>query len=267
MASTEIAVPVAQQPPLHTFGQQKIPGTEAYAFWQAQTGIQDEEELKKHILKVQAEAYDVRSTSRFNIPGIQGYDQVLKLGKERANAILLDVGCCFGTDTRKVAADGWPAKNLVATDLYKELWDLGHKLFCSSHETFPATFIPGDILDPEHLAAAEPLYPATAGQRSPRPAIATARSLNELRGHVAPGSMIVGTHAGATEKGVKVITRGLNGSTLSLFCHTAETWAELWDGQVFEKGTVRVEVELREVPLPGQCAAKYQYLSWSVVRL
>ena len=25
-------------------------------------------------------------------------------------------------------------------------WELGHKLFCSTAETFPAVFLPGDIL-------------------------------------------------------------------------------------------------------------------------
>lgn len=33
-----------------------------------------------------------------------------------------------------------------------------------------------------------------------------------------------------------------------MFCHSPETWKELWDGQVFEKGTVKVETELRAVP-------------------
>lgn len=175
-----------------------------------------------------------------------------------------------GTDTRKVAADGWAATNIIATDIqpgssYSSIllliidpdtimnvegfWELGHKLFRSTADTFPAKFIAGDVLDSTHLAVAPPLI----SPHTPRPALSDVKSLNDLRGHVAAihtgaffhlftekqqthiaralagilsaerGSMIVGMQSGAAEKGVKVITRGLNGSTISQFCHSTES--------------------------------------------
>jgi len=59
------------------------------------------------------------------------YKDVLKLGQERKGATLLDVGCCFGNDVRKVAADGFPVEQIIASDLKREFWDLGHVLFRS----------------------------------------------------------------------------------------------------------------------------------------
>ena len=42
----------------------------------------------------------------------------MKLGKERPNALFLDMACCVGNDTRKVIADGFPASQVVASDLF-----------------------------------------------------------------------------------------------------------------------------------------------------
>jgi len=94
------------------------------AFFKSETGIQDTEELRKHIIEVQEDAYNVsllraervRSartvTLRFMLqvypyPCIRGfrftrlkisrmpaYPRVLELGKNRPDAIFLDIGCC-----------------------------------------------------------------------------------------------------------------------------------------------------------------------------
>ncbi|RPD58188.1 hypothetical protein L226DRAFT_511314 [Lentinus tigrinus ALCF2SS1-7] len=282
------------------------------AFWKSQTGIQDEEGLKKHIIKVQAEAHAlfpygcivIFAFLYFRIPRIPGYDQLLKLGRGRPDAILLDVGCCFGTDARKAASDGWPATNIVATDLQPEFWDLGHKLFCSNNETFPATFIPGDVLDPTHLEVAPVSYDP-AEVKTLAPTLSSLSSLNPLRGHVSaihagaflhlfseeqqtqvmrafasllspePGSMILGSQSGAREKGTHVVVTGRNGATVSQFAHSPESWKELVEGHIFKKGTVKVEAVLIEEQFkrhPGHGRAgtqqpAYYTLAWSVTRL
>ena len=46
------------------------------------------------------------------------YKDLLQLGKERPNALFLDIGCGVGNDTRKVVADGFPAKQVIASDLF-----------------------------------------------------------------------------------------------------------------------------------------------------
>jgi len=94
------------------------------AFFKSETGIQDTEELMKHIIEVQQDAYkvsllraeQVRSRwavrlcflfqvypypcirgfrfTRLKISRMPAYPRVLELGKTRPDAIFLDIGCC-----------------------------------------------------------------------------------------------------------------------------------------------------------------------------
>ncbi|KAI0932684.1 hypothetical protein AcW2_001238 [Taiwanofungus camphoratus] len=99
---------------------------EELAFYKAQTGIHDDDALKQHIMRVQADAYQVHpyncirrfNFTRLKISRLPAYSHLLKLGKERAGAIFLDIGCCFGNDARKAVADGYPVQNVVASDLH-----------------------------------------------------------------------------------------------------------------------------------------------------
>ena len=43
--------------------------------------------------------------------------------------MFLDVGCCLGTDMRKLVFDGVPAQNLVGIELRQQYIDLGFDLF------------------------------------------------------------------------------------------------------------------------------------------
>jgi len=98
---------------------------EEEAFFRSETGIQDTEELREHIIEVQEDAYKVNRRSRvyqirytrignimlrvqvYPYPCIRGfrftrlkiarmpaYPRVLELGKNRSDAISLDIGCC-----------------------------------------------------------------------------------------------------------------------------------------------------------------------------
>ncbi|KAH9910455.1 uncharacterized protein B0H18DRAFT_895535 [Fomitopsis serialis] len=300
---------------------------EELAFFRAQTGIKDEQELKRHIMSVQAEALKVTpytcirafAFTKLVASRLPAYDQVVKLGKERKGAILLDIGCCctylvesalsVGVDVRKAVADGFPVENAIASDLHPEYWVLGHKLFRTTAEEFPAHFVGGDAFDSAFFEGSPILdTPPT----TPPPALAALRTLSPLNGHVSaihassffhlfneeqqlelarklagllspvPGSMIVGVHAGQPEKGPWLERRTLRSGT-QMFCHSPESWEELWDGEVFEKGKVRVEVVLRaakdmfqmdvskwvetaqRAEMPG--TVNYQMLVWSVTRL
>ncbi|KAF7424351.1 hypothetical protein PC9H_009658 [Pleurotus ostreatus] len=249
------------------------------AFFKAMTGIQDAEDLKRHILSVQAKAYDIfgypciRRCAFLNlkISRLPAYKQVLKLGQERRGAILLDMGCCFGNDVRKAVADGWPMQNALASDLRQGFWDAGHELFKTTPEAFPLKFVPGDLFDPAHLAPREPFYepPSTAV-----PDIQSLTSLTPLQGHISvihvsaffhlfgedqqqqackaiasllspePGSTIFGSHIALPNKGFR--QRPDTSSETQMFCHDSNSWKELW-GQIFEKGSVDVEAQVVEV--------------------
>ncbi|KAI0662436.1 hypothetical protein C8Q70DRAFT_1088892 [Cubamyces menziesii] len=302
MSATKTPVPL--DPSLYS-----IEG-DALEFMKASTGIQDPEELKRHILAVQEEAYAIfpyPCIRRFSfirradmkLGRLPAYKQLLALGKERKGAILLDIGCCVGNDIRKAVYDGYPVENIVASDLHPEYWDLGHKLFNTTPETFPVPFVPGDAFDPAHLAPVPPFY---SPPDTPRPELKTLTSLNPLRGHVSvihtsaffhlfveeqqfklaqavagllspePGSMILGLHVGLPEKGFRPGKRERAHGGGPMFCHSPESWKELWDGQVFKKGTVKVEAFIHEIErkdlanVPGAETTSH-LLVWSVTRL
>ncbi|KZT13254.1 uncharacterized protein LAESUDRAFT_719592 [Laetiporus sulphureus 93-53] len=275
------------------------------AFFKSQTGIQDEEELKQHIMKVQEDAFEIHpypcirrfAFTKLKISRLPAYDQLLKLGKERKGAIFLDIGCCFGNDVRKAAADGYPVQNAIASDLQPEFWELGHRLFRDTPETFPVPFIPGDAFNTSFLKPVPPLY---SPPETPVPALSSLTTLTPLLGHVsaihassffhlfdeaqqlqlarsvagllspAPGSMIFGEHGSLPEKGYRTEQLRPNAMRASMFCHSPDSWKEIWDGQVFEKGTVEVKAVLKEWDrgnlniTPG---AKAWKMAWSVTRL
>lgn len=51
-----------------------------------------------------------------------------------------------------------------------------------------------------------------------------------------------------------------------MVCHSPESWRELWDGQIFEKGTVRVDAVVRESERKD-LGRKLYMMDWSVTRL
>ncbi|KAI0090003.1 hypothetical protein BDY19DRAFT_96758 [Irpex rosettiformis] len=275
------------------------------------TGIKDPEELKKHVLQVQADAYAVYpypcirnfTITKTKVDRYPAYRDLLQLGKERKGAIFLDVGCCVGNDLRKAVLDGFPVNQVLGTDLnpsscyhgIAEFWEVGHKLFKSTPETFPVKLIPGNIfeqsfLDPE------------AKVQDPTPDISTLTNLTPLVGHVSvihssaffhlfdeshqlqiatlfaallspePGSLILGKHVGLPEKSLRMsaIQPGQIDRSIRMFCHSPESWTEMWEG-VFGKGKVEVWAELKQEVRKDRVLltndSRAWQLIWSVKRL
>ncbi|KAK0496116.1 hypothetical protein EDD18DRAFT_1309768 [Armillaria luteobubalina] len=266
-------------------------------FFKSQTGIERDEELKTHIFTVQAEAYkaglgphqgscelNCRSlffqirpypcTVMLGISKYPSYQRFLAIGREREGAIYVEIGCCFGNGARKAVADGFPVHQIIATDLHSDFWRLGHKLFKSTPDSFPARFIAADILDFKD-----------SSENSAYTAISEVQTLAQLRGSVSaihaaaffhlfdeeqqlqigktmaillsstPGSIIFGTHIGLPTKGYREAPIIRVGRTRSMFCHSPETWRSLWDGVIFLKGTV---------DLPDKSGAKFCILVWCI---
>ncbi|KAJ3551506.1 hypothetical protein NM688_g4664 [Phlebia brevispora] len=247
---------------------------EESAFIKAQTGITDDDELKKHILQVQAEIYAVFpyvcilwfTFAKLKITRIPAYKELLKLGKEREGAIYLEMACCVGNDLRKAIADGFPAKQVIASDLQPEFWEMGHKLFKSTPESFPVPFIAGDAFDPKFLAPSPIL---SVLPTAPLPRLNTLTSLTPLVRCISaihasaffhlfseekqlqlakslaslllpePGSIIFGEHVGMPQKGNLE-----DKEAHDMFCHSPESWKEMWETQVFEPGQAKVDAHL-----------------------
>jgi hypothetical protein len=68
-----------------------------------------------------------------------------------------------------------------------------------------------------------------------------------------------------------MLVNGMRENSLGFeaFCHSPESWKEVWDGIVFEKGTVSVEagVKLVDWGMGKGIDDKLIWMSWSVTRL
>ncbi|KAJ3799752.1 hypothetical protein GGU11DRAFT_678756 [Lentinula aff. detonsa] len=274
------------------------------AFYQRQTGIQDKNKLKEHIIEIAEKALQVYPYHcihtfgflRFRILRAEsGYKQLLKLGSTRPNAFFLDLGCCFGNDLRKAIEDGFPARNVVASDLRADFWSFGHDLFHSNTSTFPVLFIPGNVLDSSFISIQPPLQfeelPSDFSSVSLQSLLSTnseSQSLNSLRGYLSaihtsaffhlfdkeeqiliakklasllsplPGSVIFGSQRGADEP-----QEGARSSTGTLYYrHSPETWKEMWEKDVFEG-----KVDLIRVDAGLSLDEGREIIWWTVTRL
>lgn len=280
--------------------------SETEAFFKAETRIQGTQELRKHIIEVQEEAHKicpyfcVRGFTfvRLKMARSPTYSRALQLLKDRPDAILLDIGCCMGVDLRKIIQDGWPISQTIGTDLQPAFWDLGHKLFRTTPETYPVKFLAGSALDDAQFCPTAPIPP------HPLPSVASVKTLTELRGHFSviyagslfdvlgegeqvelgkrlaalldprPGSIIFGSHTGAPSGGQR------NEMFPKIPCHSPESWIQIWEEQFFQKGEVKVTANAVEMDMAADIfgvtgrkvagevegAAKYHMLVWSVER-
>jgi hypothetical protein len=168
-------------------------------------------------------------------------------------------------------------------------WDFGHELFKTTPETYPAKFIAGDAFDDGHICPTAPV------PSSPPPSVASVNTLTELRGRISvihatnlfhlfgeekklelakrvaslldlrPGSIIFGSDIGLQNKGEVL------GASGPMFCDSPESWTEIWDGGVFEKGQVKVTTAFREIAVKGiervlhsSSGAKLHWLPWCI---
>jgi len=107
-----------------------------------------------HILEVRDRAWEIHpypciGQLRFidlAISRSPSYPIVLQRLKEGAS--LLDLGCCFAQDLRKLVHDGAPSKNLWGAELKGDFLELGYDLF-RDRETLHAHFMEADVFDTE----------------------------------------------------------------------------------------------------------------------
>ncbi|KAK0496140.1 hypothetical protein EDD18DRAFT_1074587 [Armillaria luteobubalina] len=269
-------------------------------FFKSLAGIEHDAALKSHIFAVQKEAYKICpypcirrfAFTKMRISRFPWYQDFLKLGKERETAIYADIGCCFGNDPRKAVMDGYPVEQVLASDLRPEFWDLGHKLFKSTADTFPARFIPADIFQLKGLPKKEAALV---------PELSQVQSIGELSGNISAihtsalfhlfdeegqfelakimatllspesGSMIFGSHGGRPEKGIRFEVAPSDQRAVNMFCHSPESWRSLWDGEIFPRGSVRVDVSLQETERPDMIVinsgVKQYLLVWCITVL
>ncbi|KAK0453988.1 uncharacterized protein EV420DRAFT_1645209 [Desarmillaria tabescens] len=264
------------------------------AFFKAQTGIEDEATLKNHIFTIQegsVQGAPLSVHSPFRLCKVEDFEATVLSTALEPRKRSQGSGLCRHWMLLKAVADGFPVEQVIASDLHPEFWELGHRLFKSTAETFPARFIPADIFQLKGLTKED--------APSSIPELFQVQSLAELRGNISaihtssffhlfdeegqfeiakimaallssePGSMIFGLHGGRQEKGLRTEV-GLNSGRRSpMFCHSPESWKSLWDGEIYPKGTVRVDAFLHEHDHPEMIdsGAKSYLLVWCITVL
>jgi len=110
-----------------------------YTTKKLQREAQAVEELARHVLDVWQACIDSAPVLyrcvqglRFLSPRVNQhshYPFVLSTLRQDPHARYLDLGCCFGTDTRRLIVDGWKEENITAVDVTPEFWNYGLKLY------------------------------------------------------------------------------------------------------------------------------------------
>ncbi|KAG2223416.1 hypothetical protein INT45_001722 [Circinella minor] len=123
-------------------------------FYTHYVGIDNEDELVRHWQTIRSRLSEYgplykcinyykfvksRLSSRFY------YHELLDMKKQGNQApIVMDLGCCTGTDLRKLMFDGYPGDKLFGIELNQHYIDCGYDLF-RDRQQCPITFITEDI--------------------------------------------------------------------------------------------------------------------------
>ncbi|KAF8321200.1 hypothetical protein DL93DRAFT_2052123 [Clavulina sp. PMI_390] len=117
----------------------------------------DPVELDRRIRRIQAIAeYEYPCIRGFHFVCLKmlenpAYPEILEIGRRAAlsgdPAYFLDLGCCMGTDLRKLLDDGYPSKLLIGGDSRRTYIDQGYELFQDSPATLPITYVIDDMFD------------------------------------------------------------------------------------------------------------------------
>jgi hypothetical protein len=170
-----------------------------------------------------------------NIPELPVYDEIVQ--RLRGGEKLLDLGCCFAQELRRLVCDGAPSENLYGADLHDGFFTVGYRLF-NDKTKLKSRLMAADIFDPNSklrqldgqmdIIHAGSFYHLFSWDQQVQAVKRTVEHLKQC-----PGSMVVGRHAGDTEPGEKARPGKLG----SRYRHNAETWAELWRQVGRETGT------------------------------
>lgn len=237
----------------------------------------DDAELKRRILEVQKITYAehpypcIRAFHFVNLMMSNNpiYPEVVKAGQS-GQTVFLDLGCCMGTDVRKLVLDGYPASNILGCDLRREFIDAGYKLF-QDQPTCKVHFFTSDIFEvPSSLSS------------SPTPSdvnLENVTDLIQLQGKIdhfyagalfhlfdeatqyaiairiagvllkrKEGSVVFGRHQGLFEEGMIADGIGRN-----RYGHSPKSWEALWkkvfavvESEEFANEKVKVDAILDE---------------------
>ncbi|KAK7963992.1 Methyltransferase [Apiospora saccharicola] len=212
-------------------------------FFENYVGIRGEEAIRSRTYRVRDMAWKVLPYPciglfrflDFSIHLTPDYSAVVKRVQE--GATLLDLGCCFGQDLRKLAFDAGPGtstRNLIGTDVEPTFLQLGYELF-GDRDRLEATFVPGDVFAEDFLAdyrgKVDVVYLGSFLHLFSEPQQRTV--VKQLRRLLRPcaGSMVFGRNLGAVKGGpFRMESIGWD-----LYRHDPETIANLFQSSCDEE--------------------------------
>ncbi|PYH41198.1 uncharacterized protein BP01DRAFT_328182 [Aspergillus saccharolyticus JOP 1030-1] len=225
------------------------------------------EEVLPHVLALRDEAFDIFpypciGQMRFlswHLGRLPFYEKVLAhLRASPANGFL-DAGCCVGQEMRHlVHRASIPAAQLYGFDLEPGFFELGYKLFRDNAETFPATFVSGDLGVEDEDWARGQIVAAVRGKVD----VVWAGSLlhfwdyeGQVRGvqrligltRDKPGTVVCGRQMGSTVAGMYELT-GLMDRTMH-YRHDVGSLQDLWrevEARTGSKWEVQAGLEVGE---------------------
>ena len=184
----------------------------------------------------------------FTITKSPCYNRIVAALKEPGTeSTLLDIGCCFGQDVRKLVHDGAPPDNLFACDLECRFIELGYQLF-ADRDSLRAHFFTANVLEENgalknmegnfdfiHLGSLLHLF--TLEDQS--------RACEQIAKLLKPqsGSTVCGRQIGNVE--ASSVVNGVSGGTL--WQHDPRSFEHMWQVIGEKTGTeFEVTIELEE---------------------
>ncbi|KAI9812867.1 MAG: hypothetical protein M1827_004385 [Pycnora praestabilis] len=142
---------------------------------------------------------------------------------------LLDLGCCFAQDVRKLVSDGAPSENIYGADLRFDFIDLGYDLFVD-RERLKTKFFAADIFDAESdlkeidgeidIAYTGSFFHLFDYDRQYQVAVRLVSLLRPRK-----GSLILGRQVGNLKPGS--YSHRTNESNM-MYRHDVASWKEMW---------------------------------------
>ena len=182
----------------------------------------------------------------FSLANTPSYEAILvRLRENKDPSLLLDVGCCFGQDLRKLVVDGVPSSRVAGVELRRDFIDLGFELF-QDRETFQGRMIAGDVFDESleapirvldgsvdfvHVASFLHLF-GWDGQIE-----AGMRLVRFLRDRI--GTMVLGRQVGSSVPEERSHKTNPSGTT---FLHSPESLSKMW-AEIGERTNTRWKVD------------------------
>ncbi|GAN02287.1 hypothetical protein MAM1_0020d01730 [Mucor ambiguus] len=106
---------------------------ETAEFYKEYTGLNDVQDLENHLTAIQQKlAKDLIRLGQ-------------TLEQQHQKPYFLDIGCCTGTDLRKMMLDGYPKDYLIGMDIEQCYIDCGYELFKDDPDICPIRFIIDDL--------------------------------------------------------------------------------------------------------------------------